>query len=47
MEAFLIDRLNPELNVKNEQIGDLENLSVVHIQNFSDVSMFMHDYFIY
>lgn len=47
MEAFLIDRLNPELNVKNEQIGDLENLSVVHIQNFSNVSMFMHDCFLY
>ena len=47
MEAFLIDRLKPELNVKNEQIGEMENLGVVHIQNFSNVSMFMHDYFIY
>lgn len=47
MEAFLIDRLNPELNSKSERIGDLENLSVVHIQNFSNVSMFMHDYFVY
>lgn len=47
MEAFLIDRLNPELNIKKEQIGELENLSVVHVQNFSNVSMFMHDYFVY
>lgn len=47
MEAFLIDRLNPELNSKSERIGDLENLSVVHIQHFSNGSMFMHDYFVY
>ncbi|MDO5151259.1 MAG: hypothetical protein Q4D76_17995 [Oscillospiraceae bacterium] len=47
MEAFLIDRLQPELNVKNEKVGKLEHLGVVHIQNFSDVSDFMNDYFIY
>ncbi len=47
MEAFLIDRLKPELNVKNEQIGEMENMAVVHIQNFTNVSMFMHDYFVY
>lgn len=41
MEAILIDRLKPELNAKSERFSDLENLSVVHIQNFSDV--FMHD----
>lgn len=47
MEAFLIDRLKPELNVRNEQIGEMENLGVVHIQNFSDVCGFMHDCFLY
>lgn len=47
MEAFLIDRLNPELNVKSERIGEMEELGVVHIQNFSDVTMFMHDNFVY
>lgn len=47
MEAFLIDRLQPELNVKSETVGELKNLSVVHIQNFSDVSNFMNDFFIY
>ena len=47
MEALLIDRLNPELNVRRERIGKMENLGVVHIQNFSDVTMFMHDYFVY
>lgn len=47
MEAFLIDRLNPELNVKSERIGEMEELGVVHIQNFSDVTMFIHDYFVY
>ena len=47
MEAFLIDRLHPELNVKSEDVGELKDLGVVHIQNFSDVSNFMNDYFIY
>ena len=47
MEAFLIDRLQPELNVKSEDIGEMENLGVVHIQNFSEISAFMNDYFIY
>lgn len=47
MEAFLIDRLQPELNIKSEAIGELKDLGVVHIQNFSDVSDFMDDYFIY
>lgn len=47
MEAFLIDRLNPELNVKSEKIGELEELDVVHIQNFSDMTLFMHDCFLY
>lgn len=46
MEAFLINRLNPELNVKSENVGELENLSQVHIQNFSEVSNFMNDYFV-
>lgn len=47
MEAFLIDRLNPELNVKSEKIGELEELDVVHIQNFSDMTLFMHNCFLY
>lgn len=47
MEALLIDRLNPELNVRRERIWEMENLGVVHIQNFSDVTKFMHDYFVY
>ena len=47
MEAFLIDRLQPELNVKSEDAGELKDLEVVHIQNFSDITYFMNDYFIY
>ena len=47
MEAFLIDRLHPELNVKSEDAGELKDLGVVHIQNFSDITYFMNDYFIY
>ena len=47
MEAFLIDRLNPELNSRSERVGELQDLSVVHIQNFSNVSGFMRDYFVY
>lgn len=47
MEAFLIDRLSPELNSRGERIGELYDLSVVHIQNFSNVSGFLHDYFVY
>lgn len=47
MEAFLINRLNPELNVKSERIGELEELGMVYIQNFSNEIMFMHDYFVY
>lgn len=46
MEALLIDRLQPELNVKSEDVGELENLGAVHIQNFSDVSNFMNNYFL-
>lgn len=30
-----------------ERIWEMENLGVVHIQNFSDVTKFMHDYFVY
>lgn len=40
------NRLNPELNVKSENVGELEDLSQVHIQNFSEVSNFMNDYFV-
>ena len=47
IEAFLIDRLKPELNVKYESIGELKNLSLVHIQNFSEEPIFMRDCFVY
>lgn len=47
MEGFLIDRLNPELNDKQQYIGEMEKVSLVHIQNFSEVSNFMDDMFIY
>jgi hypothetical protein len=47
MEALLIERLNPELNVKSERMGELKNLSVVHIQNYSGISSFMNDFFVY
>jgi len=47
MEAVLIDRLQPELNVKSEIMGELKNLGIIHIQNFSEVSDFMNDSFIY
>ncbi len=47
IEALLIDWFNPELNVKSESIGSMKYISTVHIQNFSQVSNFLHDYFIY
>lgn len=47
MEAFLIDWFNPELNKKSESIGNMKYASIVHIQNFSQVSSFLHDYFVY
>ncbi len=47
IEAFLIDRLKPELNVKHESAGELKNLSLVHIQNFSEEPTFMRDCFVY
>lgn len=39
MEALLISHFNPELNIKSEQVGELQNLTV-HIQNFSGISFF-------
>lgn len=47
METFLIDRVQPELNVKSEDVGELKDLGVIHIQNFCDVSNFMNDYLIF
>lgn len=46
MEALLISHFNPELNVKSEQVGEMQNL-IVHIQNFSDVPAFLDDYIVY
>lgn len=46
MEAFLIDRLQPELNIKSEDVGELNELSEVYIQNFSDEFNFMNEYII-
>ena len=46
MEAYLIDRLNPELNKKKEPLYLLEKLSGVMIQNFSEESAFMKDRFV-
>lgn len=47
IEAFLISWFNPELNVKNEKIGKMKDLAIIHIQNFSEVSHFLHDYMVY
>ena len=46
VEALLIAHFSPELNVKNENIGSMKDLTV-HIQNFSRASKFLDDYFIY
>lgn len=46
MEALLISHFNPELNVKSEQVREMQDL-IVHIQNFSDVSGFLDDYMVY
>lgn len=46
VEAFLIDRLNPELNARKEKIDIFEGISQVHIQNFSGASDFMKDFFV-
>ena len=46
MEAYLIERLNPELNKKKEPLHLLENLSSVLIQNFSEENAFMKDFFV-
>lgn len=45
-EAFLIDRLKPELNIRREDINFFKEMSQIHIQNFSKVSNFMNDCFI-
>ena len=46
MEAYLIERLNPELNKKKEPLHLLENMSGVMIQNFSEESAFMKDFLV-
>ena len=46
MEAYLIERLNPELNKKKEPLHLLENMSGVMIQNFSDECTFMRNCFV-
>lgn len=46
VEGFLIDRLNPELNTRKEKIDIFEEVSQIHIQNFSEVSDFMDDFFV-
>lgn len=46
MEALLISHFNPELNVKSEQVGEMQDL-IVHIQNFSDASAFLDNYMVY
>lgn len=45
-EAFLIDRLNPELNTRREKVDIFREVSQIHIQNFSRVSDFMKDFFV-
>ena len=46
MEGLLISHFTPELNVKSEQVGDMNDI-VVHIQNFSDTSSFLDNYIVY
>lgn len=45
-EAFLIAHFYPELNLRKEKVGIFEEVSQIHIQNFSGVSDFMKDYFV-
>lgn len=45
MEALLITYFRPELNKRKEHYDKLTNL-VIHIQNFSGESEFLHDYFV-
>lgn len=42
-EAFLINRLKPELNKRVEPMGRFKCIDHLHIQNFSGVSDFMKD----
>lgn len=46
MEGFLIEKLQPELNDRQENIGEMERISSVHIQNFCGISDFMNDVFV-
>lgn len=45
-EAKLIEYFGPELNVRQEQVGELKNINI-HIQNFSGTSDFLDNYFVY
>jgi hypothetical protein len=48
MEAQLIFSLKPELNTQHVYKDNATwPLNVIHIQNFSDVSSFLHDEFCY
>lgn len=46
VEAFLIDRLNPELNTRRENMNIFKEARHIHIQNFSGVSTFMKDFIV-
>lgn len=45
MEALLITYFKPELNKRKEHYSMLENLNI-HIQNFTEISDFLHDYIV-
>lgn len=44
-EALLISWINPELNTKNEDMGELR-CCMISIENYSDVTKFMHGHLI-
>lgn len=46
MEALLISHFKPELNARNEKTKIINSVNV-HIQNFSNVSRFLNDYFVF
>ena len=47
MEVVLIKHFLTELNTKKEKINILNDLSVVHIQNFTGKIVFLNDYMIF
>ena len=46
-EAFLIHCLKPELNIHMENMGEFREVSLIHIQNFSEEPNFMKDKIIF